>query len=64
MTSHPGMKKKTNMAAKYILLVFKFLLYEQTLNIYFSKQTFKLKKGFTKVSREGLLFESVNLRKF
>ena len=56
MTSYPGMKKN-NMAAKYILLVFKVLLYEQTLNIYFSKQTFKLKNDLTKVSREGLLFD-------
>ena len=49
MISLPGMKKN-NMAAKYILLVFKVLL--ETLNIYFGKQTvLKLKKDFTKVSR-------------
>ena len=46
------------MAAKYILFVFKVLLYQQTLNIYFGKQTVKLKKDFTKVSRVGLLFDS------
>ena len=40
------------MAAKYILLV-----YQQTLNIYNGKQTVKLKKNFTKVSRAGLLFD-------
>ena len=56
MTSLPGIKKN-NMAAKYILLVFKVLLYQQTSNIYFGKQTVKLKKDFTKVSRVGLLFD-------
>ena len=56
MTSLPGMKKN-NMAAKYILLVFKVLLYQQTLNIYFGKQTVQLRKDFTKVSRVGLLFD-------
>ena len=45
------------MAAKYILSIFKVLLYYQTLNIYFGKQTVKLKKDFTKVSRVGLLFD-------
>ena len=55
MTSLPGMKKN-NMAAKYILLVFKVPFYQQTLNIYFGKQTV-LKKDFTKVSRVGLLFD-------
>ena len=49
--------KKNNMAAKYNLLVLKVLLYQQTLNIYFGKQTVKLKKDFTKVSRVGLLFD-------
>ena len=44
MTSLPGMKKN-NMAARYILLV------------YFGKQTVKLKKDFTKVSKVGLLFD-------
>ena len=57
MISVPGMKKN-NMAAKYILFAFKVLLYYQTLNIYFGKQTVKLKKDFTKVSRVGLLFDS------
>ena len=56
MISLPGMKKN-NMAGKYILLIFKVLLYWQTLNIYFGTQTVKLKKDFTKVSREGLLFD-------
>ena len=56
MTSLPGMKKN-NMAAKYILLVFKVLLYQQTLNIYFGKQTVQLRKDFTKVSRVGRLFD-------
>ena len=42
MTSFPGMKKNS-MAAKYILLVF--------------KQTVKLKKDFTRVSRVALLFD-------
>ena len=56
MTSLHGIKKN-NMAAKYILLVFKVLLYQQTLNIYFDKQTVKLKKDFTKASRVGLLFD-------
>ena len=56
MTSLPGMKKN-NMAAKYILLVFKVLLYQQTLNINFGKQTVQLRKDFTKVSRVGLLFD-------
>ena len=45
-----------NMVAKYILLVFKVLIYKQTLNIYFGKQTVKLKKDYTEVSRVGLLF--------
>ena len=49
--------KKNNMAAKYNLLVLKDLLYQQTLNIYFGKQTVKLKRDFTKVSRVGLLFD-------
>ena len=49
--------KKNNMAAKNNLLVLKDLLYQQTLNIYFGKQTVKLKKDFTKVSRVGLLFD-------
>ena len=48
--------KKDNMAAKYNLLVLKVLLYQQTLNIYFGKQTVKLKKDFTEVSRIGFLF--------
>ena len=48
--------KKNNMAAKYNLLVLKVLLYQQTLNIYFGKQTVKLKKDFTEVSRIGFLF--------
>ena len=56
MTSLRGMKKN-NMATKYILLVFKVLLYYQTLNIYFGKQTVKLRKDFIKVSRVGLLFD-------
>ena len=56
MTSLLEMKKK-NIAAKYILLVFKVLLYIQTLNIYFGKQTVKVKKDFTKLSRVGLLFD-------
>ena len=56
MTSLPGMKKN-NRAAKYILLVFKILLYQQTLNINFGKQTVQLRKDFTKVSRVGLLFD-------
>ena len=60
MTSLPGMKKN-NRAAKYILLVFKILLYQQTLNINFGKQTVQLRKDFTKVSRVGLLFD-VNLQ--
>ena len=47
MTSLPGMKKN-NTAAKYFLLVFKVLLYKQTLNILYGKQTVKLKKDFTK----------------
>ena len=42
MISLPGMKKNS-MAAKYILLVF--------------KQTVKLKKDFTGVSRVALLFD-------
>ena len=46
MTSLPGMQKN-NMAAKYILLVFKVLLYKQTLNIFFGKQTVKVKKDLT-----------------
>ena len=50
MTSLPGMTKN-NMAAKEILLVFKV---EQF--FFFGKQTVKLKKDFTKVSRIGLLF--------
>ena len=50
-------KKRNSMAAKYILLAVKFLLYYQTLNIYFGKQTVKLKKDFTKVSKVGLLFD-------
>ena len=50
MISLPRMKKN-NMAAKYILLALKVLLYQQTLNIYFGKQTVKLKKDFTKVSK-------------
>ena len=56
MTSLPGMKKN-NMAAKYIILVFKVLLYQQTLNTNFGKQTVQLRKDFTKVSRVGLLFD-------
>ena len=48
--------KKNNMAAKYILLDLKVILYKQKLNIYFGKQTVKLKKEFTKVSKVGLLF--------
>ena len=56
MTPLPGMKKN-NRAAKYILLVFKVLLYQQTLNINFGKQTVQLRKDFTKVSRVGLLFD-------
>ena len=56
MTSLPGMKKNYR-AAKYILLVFKVLLYQQTLNINFGKQTVQLRKDFTKVSRVGLLFD-------
>ena len=56
MTSLPGMKEN-NRAAKYILLVFKVLLYQQTLNINFGKQTVQLRKDFTKVSRVGLLFD-------
>ena len=48
--------KKNNMAAKYNLLVLKDLLYQQTLNIYFGKQTVKLKRDFTEVSRIGFLF--------
>ena len=56
MTSLHGIKKN-NMAAKYILLVFKVLLYRQTFNIYFGKQTVQLRKDFTKVSRVGLLFD-------
>ena len=48
--------KKNNMAAKYILLALKVHLYEQKLNISFGKQTVKLKKDFTKVSKVGLLF--------
>ena len=46
------------MGAKYILSVFKVLLYyyQQTLNIYFGKQIVKLKKDFT-VSRVGRLFD-------
>ena len=56
MISLPGMKKN-NMAAKYILLVFKVLFYQQTLNLYFGKQTvLKLKKDFTKVSRVKVSF--------
>ena len=39
------------------LLAVKFLLYYQTLNIYFGKQTVKLKKDFTKVSKVDLLFD-------
>ena len=38
--------KKNNMAAKYILLALKGLFYLQTLNVYFRKQTVKLKKDF------------------
>ena len=49
--------KKNNVAAKYIVLVLTVLLYSQTLNIYFGKQTVKLKKDFTEVSRIGLLFD-------
>ena len=45
------------MAAEYTLSVFKVLLYKQTLNIYFGKQTVKLKNDFTKVSRVDLLFD-------
>ena len=45
------------MAAKYIFLTLKVLLYQKTLNIYFGKQTLKLKKHFTKVSYVGLLFD-------
>ena len=45
------------MAAKCILLVCKVLLYQQTMNIYFGKQTVTLRKDFTKVSRVGLLFD-------
>ena len=56
MTSLRRMKKN-NLAAKYILLVWKVLLYYQTLDIYFGKQTVKLKRDFTKVSRVGLLFD-------
>ena len=55
MTSLSGMKKN-NTAARYFLLVFKVLLYQHMLNIYFGKQTVKLKKDFTEVSRIGLLF--------
>ena len=47
MTSLPGMKKN-NTVAKYFLLVFKVLLYKQTLNILLGKQTVKLTKDFTK----------------
>ena len=50
MTSLPEMKKK-NMAAKDMLLVFKVKHF-----FFFGKQTVKLKKDFTKVSRIGLLF--------
>ena len=49
MTSLPRMKKN-NVAAKDILLVFKVE------HFFFGKQTVKLKKDFTKVSRIGLLF--------
>ena len=48
--------KKNNMAAKYILLVFKVLLYKQTLNIFFSKQTVKVKKDFTQKTEEQVSF--------
>ena len=48
--------KKNNMALKYNLLVLKVLLYQQTLNIFSGKQTVKLKKDFTEVSRIGFLF--------
>ena len=57
MTSLSRMKKY-NMAAKYILLVsLKFSPLLATLNITFGKQTVKLKKDFTEVSRVGLLFD-------
>ena len=62
MTSLIGMKKN-NTATKYILLLCKVLLYYQRLNIYFGKQTVKLKKDFLKVSRAGLLFD-FNLAQF
>ena len=55
MTSLPGMKKN-NMAAKYVLLVFKVLLYKQTLNIFFGKQTVKVKKDFTQKTEEQVSF--------
>ena len=46
MSSLPRMKKN-NMAVKYILSVFKVLLYQQTLNVYLGKQTVKLKDHVT-----------------
>ena len=36
---------------------YSFYLFYFFLSIYFGKQTFKLKKYFTKVSRVGLLFD-------
>ena len=56
MISLPRMKKN-NMAAKYILLALKVLVYQQTMKNYFGKQTVKLKKDFTKVSKAGHLFD-------
>ena len=59
MTSLPGIKKN-NMATKYILLVFKTLLYYSTnVEHYFiwANKQLKLKKDVKKVSGVGLLFD-------
>ena len=47
MNSLPGNEEKQYGHQKHPL----------TLNIYFGKQTVKLKKNFTKVSRVGLIFD-------
>ena len=57
MISSSPWNEEKHMAAKYIFLALKVLLYEQTLNVYFGKQTVKLKTNFTKVSKVGLLFD-------
>ena len=57
MTSLPGIKKN-NMAAKYILLLFKVLpLLKNVEKLFWQTNSYNLKGDFTKVLRVGLLFD-------